>query len=186
MNHLGTVDLQNDKLLLRRFALSDAEAMYKNWASDAEVTKYLMWPTHTGVDISESVIQSWIDRYHEKDWYQWAIVLKCCDTVVGSIGAVDKNDRIKMVHIGYCIGRKWWGQGITTEALSLLVDFFFNQVGINRIESRHNTANPASGRVMEKCGLIYEGTQRDGDFDNQGICDTALYAILAKDYGVTP
>jgi [ribosomal protein S5]-alanine N-acetyltransferase len=89
---------------------------------------------------------------------------------------------MKMVHIGYCIGKKYWNKGITSEALSVLIKFFFEEVGINRIESRHDTNNPNSGKVMEKCGMKYEGLMRQADRNNQGIGDTIYYGILAEDY----
>lgn len=76
--------------------------------------------------------------------------------------------------------QKWWKQGITSEALTAIVKFFFEEVGINRIETRHDSKNPNSGKVMMKCGLKYE--HREADWNNQGRCDSAMYALLAKDY----
>lgn len=58
-----------------------------------------------------------------------------------------------MAHIGYCIGRKWWKQGITSEALKAVIDFLFDEVKTNRIEARHDPRNPNSGLVMKKCGM---------------------------------
>lgn len=83
-----------------------------------------------------------------------------------------------MVHIGYCIGREYWHRGITSEALKALIDFFFDEVGVKRVESRHDPRNPNSGKVMKKCGMIYEGTKKDSDRNNQGICDASYYAII--------
>ena len=76
MNHKGTITLETNRLILRRFRLDDAQAMYDNWASDPEVTKFLTWPIHGNVEISRSILQSWIDAYADNDTYQWAIVLK--------------------------------------------------------------------------------------------------------------
>jgi ribosomal-protein-alanine N-acetyltransferase len=88
-----------------------------------------------------------------------------------------------MVHIGYCIGKAWWRNGYMSEALTELVWFFFEKVGVNRIESRHDPRNPNSGKVMQKAGLKYEGTLRQSDKNNLcGFCDAAYYAILADDY----
>jgi ribosomal-protein-alanine N-acetyltransferase len=183
MLHQGTKPLESDRLLLRRFAAEDAGAMFENWASDPEVTKYLTWPTHTSVEVSKTVLADWVPQYEKSETYRWAIVLKGNgDMPIGSIGAVLRDDDTGMVHIGYCIGRKWWNKGITSEALALLVDYFFTVIGMNRIESRHDPRNPHSGSVMKKCGLRYEGTHREADHNNQGICDAAIYAILAKDY----
>ena len=183
MNHLGTKELETDRLILRKFKLSDGEAMFRNWASDPEVTKYLTWPTHNNVVISEYVVKDWVSHYEDPKFYQWAIVLKSNgDEPIGSISVVDIDERIRKVHIGYCIGRKWWHQGITSEALSALISFFFKEVKVNRIEARHDTKNPNSGKVMEKCGLIYEGTIKQGDWNNQGICDYSIYGLVAEDY----
>lgn len=185
MEHQGTKRLESGRLLLRQFKEEDAPAMYENWAGDPEVTRFLMWPTHTDIAVSQAVIGDWVVRYPEADYYLWAIVLKeNGDMPIGSIGVVEKQDAIQMVHIGYCIGRKWWKQGITSAALAMLIKYFFTEVKVNRIESRHDPRNPNSGKVMEKCGLRYEGTKREADWNNQGRCDAAIYAILAKDYHI--
>ena len=76
MNHTGTVTLETERLILRRFELADADAMFNNWANDAEVTKYLTWPTHTDVSVSKAIISSWLPLYNNPDHYSWAIVLK--------------------------------------------------------------------------------------------------------------
>jgi len=182
LEHKGTVTLQTERLTLRRYSSADAEAMFDNWASDTEVTKYLRWQTHADVDVSKSVIESWVKQYPELDFYCWAITLKATDEPIGTISAGKLRDDIAMAEVGYCIGRKWWHQGYTSEALNALIHFFFEKVGINRLEARHDTRNPNSGKVMQKCGLQHEGTLRQAGFNNQGICDLAINAILAKDY----
>ena len=92
------------------------------------------------------------------------------------------DEQTDSAEIGYCIGRKWWHQGIMSEALKAVMDFFFDTVGANRIESRHDPNNPHSGLVMKKCGMKYEGTSRASGRNNQGICDMAQYAILRDDW----
>ncbi len=98
------------------------------------------------------------------------------------MGAVAFNEKARSVEIGYCIGEKWWRRGYTSEALSAVIRFFFEEVGVNRVYSEHDPRNPNSGRVMEKCGMKYEGTLRQADFNNTGICDTCVYGILAEEY----
>jgi len=183
MTHKGTVTLETERLILRRFTTDDAGAMYRNWASDPEVTKFLMWPPHKDVSVSETVVKEWVGQYDDKAFYQWAIVLKANgDEPIGCISIVSRDDDIRLVHVGYCIGRKWWHQGITSEALSELIRFFFEEVGANRVESRHDPRNPNSGKVMKKAGLIYEGTVKQGDWNNQGICDYSIYGLVTEDY----
>lgn len=183
MNHKGTITLETDRLILRKFNLDDAKAMYANWANDAEVTKYLMWPAHKDVSISINVLKDWISQYDSDKFYQWAITLKSDKTEpIGCISIVRQDEQIAMVHVGYCIGKKWWHKGVTSEALSELIRFFFEEVQVNRIESRHDPRNMNSGKVMQKCGLIYEGTMKQGDWNNQGICDYSMYGLVADDY----
>lgn len=181
MNHLGTKRIETPRLILRRFTLDDARAMYDNWASDSAVTKYLMWPTHAGIEVSRSVLSDWVSHYGEDNYYQWAIVPKTLGKPIGSIAAVHMNDRVGKVEIGYCIGCPWWHQGYMSEALSAVICFFLDEVGANRVEACHDPNNPHSGDVMRKCGMTYEGTQRQASFNNQGLCDLSWYAILASD-----
>lgn len=182
MKHCGTQQIETNRLLLRKFSKKDAGAMYKNWASDDEVTKYLTWPTHSSVDISKRVLEDWVNSYSNENYYQWAIVLKeNGNEPIGSISAVHINDNVASVHIGYCIGKSWWHQGITSEALKAVMDFFFDIVGVNRIEARHDSKNPNSGKVMKKCGMKYEGTLRCSDRNNQGICDACYYGLLKSE-----
>ncbi len=183
MKHLGTVELETERLILRRIKSSDAKPMFDNWASDDEVTKYLTWPTHSSVDVSKDVISEWIQNYSDNKFYQWGIALKDnVDEPIGSISVVHMDDDIDMVHIGYCIGRKWWHQGVTSEAFKEVIRFLIEEVGAKRIESRHDSNNPNSGKVMLKCGLQYEGTLRNSDMNNQGICNSVMYGLLAEDY----
>ena len=186
MKHLGTVQLETERLILRRFTLDDANAMFNNWTSDPEVTKFMTWKTHTSAEESKMILSDWINRYDEENYYQWAIVFKENGAdPIGGISSVRNSDTKQVVHIGYCIGRKWWHKGITSEALSAIIKFFFEEVSLNRIESSHDLNNPNSGKVMTKCGLLYEGTQREGGWNNQGLMDNVMYAILQKDYDAT-
>ena len=69
-----------------------------------------------------------------------------------------------------------------SEALTAVIKFFFEQVGVNRIESQHDPLNVGSGKVMEKCGMTYEGTLRMADISNRGIVDACMHSILASEY----
>lgn len=181
MQHLGTKYIETNRLILRRFTLNDAQAMFANWASDPEVTKYMTWPTHASMEVSSMVLTDWVSHYGEDNYYQWAIVPKSLGQPIGSIAAVHLNDRVGKVEVGYCIGRAWWHQGITSEALQAVIAFFLDEVGVNRVEACHDPHNPHSGGVMRKCGMTFEGTQRSAGINNLGLCDRNWYAILASD-----
>ena len=181
LTHKGTQRIETNRLILRPFTVDDAQAMFDNWASDPEVTKFLMWPTHTSVEISRMVLKDWVGSYDDKEYYQWAMELKETGTPIGSISVVSQNPRVCSAEIGYCMGKTWWHQGIMSEAVTAVIDFLFVEAGFNRLEARHDSRNPHSGNVMKKCGMTYEGTARQADWNNQGICDTAHYAILRSD-----
>lgn len=182
MNHQGTVRIETPRLILRRFVIEDASAVFRNWASDPEVTKYLTWPTHPHIGVTEFVLNDWIASYEKPDFYQWAIEWKELSEPIGGISVVECEENTEKLQIGYCIGRTFWGKGIVTEALSAVIAHLFDTTGANRIEARHDTNNPASGAVMRKCGMQYEGTLRQADRNNQGIVDVAWYGILRAEY----
>ncbi len=182
MNNMGTIRLETPRLILRRFVISDVENMYKNWASDSEVTKYLTWSVHTSIDITKDFIRYCIENYARIDFYSWVIEIKNTHEIVGSISVVSIKECVNKVELGYCIGKNWWGLGITPEAGNAVIKFLFEEVGVNRIAAAHDKNNPKSGRVMQKLGMTYEGTFRKNGYNNQGICDEIWYAILKEDY----
>ncbi len=181
MEHKGTQQLETQRLILRRAQAGDAQPMFDNWGRDPAVTKYLTWPTYTSIEPAYGVLDSWIAGYDNPDFYQWMIVPKDLGHPIGSISVVQHKDSVASAEIGYCIGRPWWHQGITTEALQAVIDYLFDTVGMNRIEAMHDVNNPNSGAVMRKCGMVYEGTHRAAGRNNQGICDLAVYAILKSE-----
>ena len=182
LTHKGTQTIETDRLILRRAVREDAEPMFRNWASDPEVTKFLTWPTHESIAVSEMVIGLWLQEYEKESYYQWMIESKEIGQPIGTISVVRQNESIAEAEIGYCIGRQWWRKGIMTEALSAAIGYLFTEVGMNRIAARHDPNNPHSGGVMRKCGMKYEGTHRSADRNNQGICDAAIYAILRSEW----
>ncbi|MBR3051777.1 MAG: GNAT family N-acetyltransferase [Selenomonadaceae bacterium] len=180
MKHCGTVRLETERLVLRRFTAEDAQAMYRNWASDGEVTRFLTWPAHAGPEVSKAVLEEWVRAYESESFYQWAIVPKEPETgPVGSISAVSVNDSISMVHVSYCIGRRWWHRGITSEALKAVIDFFFDRVGANRIESRHDPRNPRSLTQNFITGLARTG---DGELVATSLFGFNIYNPVPDDF----
>lgn len=182
MEHKGTIPIETPRLLLRRFNNNDAPTAFKNWESDPRVTEFLRWQTYDDPKETEQVIDEWVRSYQDLSFYQWAIELKEIAEPIGSISVVEQDERSNKVHIGYCIGSRWWHKGITTEAFKAIIPFLFNEVKVNRIESQHDPENPHSGNVMKKCGLKYEGTLRKADWSNRGIVDACMYSLLREEW----
>ena len=182
MNHKGTVMLETDRLILRRYVPEDADAMFRNWVNDPEVTRYLTWQPRGSIELTRKINISDVSKYDNLSHYQWAVVLKSLNEPVGGINVVKIDEKCKGVEVAYRIGKAWWHQGFVSEALSSVIKFLFEQVGANRIAATYDTRNPNSGAVMRKCGMSYEGTLRQSGYNNQGIFDVGCYSILAKDY----
>lgn len=183
LNHQGTVKLETERLVLRRFVESDVDCMYRNWASKPEVTKYVTWFPHKSAEETQQIVNLWIKEYAEPNRYQWAIVLKCTGEPIGSIGVVRQKEDAKVAEMGYCIGDDYWHQGYTSEALLCVMNFLFNTVGFNRIAAIHDVRNPNSGSVMKKCGMNYEGTLREIGLTKEGeMLTVSMYAALRSEW----
>lgn len=182
MKHLGSKILKTERLILRPFKESDARAMFENWASDPEVAKYLTWTPHKSVEETHALLKLWEEESKQPNVYHWAIELE--GELVGDINMVNVNEQSERGITGYCLSRKHWGKGIMTEAYAEVLRFLFEEVGFYRIEATHAACNPASGRVMEKCGLLYEGTFRKKFrlLSTGEWVDIVQRAILREDY----
>ncbi len=160
MQHKGTKILETERLLLRRWKASDAEEAFAHWMNDPDVTKYLTWSPHGDIEVTRTLLKLWERESGEPHIYHWAIVLKEGNVLIGDISVLRANDFQESGEIGYCMGKQWWGKGIMTEALSEVLRYCFEEVGFSRINGSHAAENIGSSRVMEKCGLVYEGTRR--------------------------
>ena len=168
-----------ERLTLRRFTPEDAEPAFRNWASDPEVTRYVTWPPHRAPEETRRAVEEWIGRYDTPGYYHWAIQREgeCIGFLVAGVDV-----RKRSAAVGYAIGRAWWGQGLLPEALGAVIAFLFRETDVRRIAACHDTRNPNSGRVMQKCGMRYEGTWREAGLNNSGVCDEAWYSILRREF----
>ena len=182
MHNKGTRPLETRRLILRPFQHSDAADMYKNWASDPEVTEFLTWPTHTDIEITKAVLGGWIDGYSDPSHYNWVMELKDGGEIIGNISVVKLVEKIEAAEIGYCMGKAWWGQEFMPEALRTVIAYLFDEVGLNRVAAWHDTNNPKSGRVMVKAGMKLEGVLRASAIHRNGVIyDKACYSILRNE-----
>ncbi len=181
MNHCGTIPLETERLILRRFRLSDAPDFFRNITSDPEVNRFLTWENLSSVAETEELLKDFINRYESPERYCWAIVVRETGEVIGTIAAPTVKNRTEALEVTYAVGKAWWGKGIATEALKAVMAFLFDRVGANRIEAGHDVNNPGSGRVMQKAGMRQEGIHRQAGRNNQGLFDLVFYAKLKQD-----
>ena len=148
--------METDRILLRPWCDDDAEALFK-YASDPDVGPRAGWPPHKNIDESLEIIRT---VFHNDT--NWAIVLKETNEAIGAIGYGPSCDcklpaRDGEPITGYWVAKPYWNQGICTEALRLMIGHIRETTDIPSLISGHFIDNPASGRVMEKCGFIATG-----------------------------
>ena len=181
LEHKGTKELITKRLRLRRFVLSDAASMYKNYAADERVTRFLSWKPYTCIKDVEAFLSDIIEQYTIPNVYHWVIEMD--KEIIGSISTIHINDKNCNCEVGYCLGYDYWNKGITTEALNAVMNFLFTEVGIHRIMAKHDVENPSSGKVMQKCNMTYEGELRDYYRRHDGTyADSLVYSILKKEF----
>ena len=150
--------METNRILLRPWRESDAETLYK-YASDPEVGPRAGWPPHKSVEESRGIILTLFSGEG-----MWAVEWKATGEAIGCVGYLPAaHSNLAIVddecEVGYWIARPFWGQGICTEALRLVVDYCFREKGFFTLWGDYFPSNPASGRVMEKCG--FEDTGRE-------------------------
>ena len=156
------VTLETGRLILRPFAIEDAEEMFAGWASDPEVTKYLTWNHHQSIEETKRLLERWVKEYEKPERLNFAIVLKSEGRLIGGIDVVGYLGGVGGTPvIGYDLARKYWGNGYMTEACRRVTAYLFAK-GYAEIRIDAVTGNAASNRVIVKCGG--ELVQTDEDF----------------------
>ena len=194
MRHAGTQEIETERLLLRRLLPEDAGMMYANWASDPEVTRWLRWEPHKSEAETRELLSAWALLYPNLDYYQWAMVEKATGQVFGTISVFTSSSKEperdpwpgfdhsnRVWEVGYCIGKRWWNRGFMTEALKAVVDFWFQNTDSNWLACSHALQNPASGRVMQKAGFVYDHDAQYHKFDGTPV-SCKCYALTRERY----
>lgn len=176
--------LETPRLLLRRLKHRDARDLY-DFGQDPEVSRYCLRDAYKSISEARRYIRYMKSCYRRCEPSGYAIVLKETGHVIGTIGFARFDADHARAEVGYSLARSCWNQGFATEALSAFLAFCFDTLHLHRVESLNATANPASARVMEKCGMRFEGTLRSGFIIHGRYEDVAIHAILENEYRLT-
>ena len=184
MNDIGTVTLETDRLILRRLEIGDAEAMFNNWCNDDDVTRHLPWQTHENIQITKDVLDMWLKDYDNSYVYRWIVILKENNKPIGTVDVVNKDIDNKVFELGHCYSKETWGKGIATEVFNKVISFLFDEVEVEVIIAKHNENNPASGKVMQKVNMKYDGILRSRVIDKATKERVGLvcYSITREEY----
>jgi [ribosomal protein S5]-alanine N-acetyltransferase len=174
-------ELKTERLILRPFTLDDALAV-KQLAGDPAIADTTLNIPHPYADgMAESWIETHAKTFARGGGVTYAITRRDDGTLVGAIGLTcdQRHDRAEM---GYWVGQPYWGQGYATEAARALLSYGFTELGLNKICANHFERNPASGRVMQKVGMGYEGLQRQHVRNGDQYEDLVTYGILRSEF----
>jgi ribosomal-protein-alanine N-acetyltransferase len=173
--------LETQRLLLRPFELSDAKDVQRlagDWAI-ADTTLAIPHPYEDGM--AEAWISTHRPKFEAGELANFAITLREGRELVGAIGLTIRPG-FDRAELGYWIGKPYWGRGYCTEAGQAVVEFGFAALDLNRIHAGHFARNPASGRVMQKLGMILEGTLRQHDKVHDQYEDLVIYGLLRSEW----
>ncbi len=164
--------IETDRLILRPLSVEDAEDVFE-WTGDERVSRFMLWSTHPDV----SVTREWLGTLEYKDKeYGWGFVRKSDGKLIGS-GGIRYRTEEQRWSFGYNIRFDCWNMGYTTEATLAMMDFVRKMYGAKRFVAEHAADNPASGRVIEKCGLHYVRDGKYTSFDGKRTFRARIYEL---------
>ena len=173
--------LQTERLILRKLSMDDTDDMYE-YACRADVTEFLTWSPHPDKAHTFDYLSYLQKRYKTGDFFDWAIVCRDTEKMIGTCGFTRFDFANNSAEIGYVINPKFKGKGIATEVVSKVIRFGFENLALNRIECRFMTENNASRRVMEKNQMTFEGVRREGMLIKGVYRDIGVCSILRSDF----
>ncbi len=171
--------LRTDRLILRPLELTDGPRV-RDLAGAKEIADVTDRIPHPYLDgLAEQWIATHADEYKRGKSAIFAITQAWDGLLIGAIGLELKNRQGEM---GYWLGMDYWGKGFCTEAAEEVLRFGFEDLDLSRIHAQHFSRNPASGRVMEKIGMTYEGTLRQHVEKNGKFENVECYGILRAEW----
>ena len=175
------VVLETDRLNLRPLTPADAETAFCGWTGDAEANKWVSWLPHRSLKdtllwLKEIDWQQPIVDGKPRDNYIWGFVLKETVELFGSGGLIWMEDN-GLYQVGYNINKAYWNKGYTTEAMRVVLDYAANALGLKRVAGGHAKENPASGRVLEKLGFIYDRDDFTPHVDGVRVFESREYYL---------
>ena len=174
---------ETERLVLRRPALRDAEAVFERFASDAEVTRYLSWRRHGSVADTRAFLALATAQWAQSPAGPYLIEARDSHLLIGSTGFACESGAV--AEVGYVLARDSWGLGYATEALCALIAAAPG-IGLSRVYAICHTAHSASARVLEKGGLTPEGVlRRHAEFPNLAPGELLDVLCYGRDFSAT-
>lgn len=174
-----TIILETPRLILRALTLSDLDDLYE-YASDPEIDRYTPWEHFKSMDEAREDLNHYLVRYEKGEFRTWGIEHRADKKLIGIINFGHLVPEDRRAEMGYTIARKYWGQGLATEAAKALIQYGFEKLDLARIEAVVLPENAASAKVLLKAGMQYEGLLRNYQVWKGKPSDLEMYAIVRK------
>ena len=171
----GTAELWTEHLILRRYRPEDAEVLYQRFGTDPEMAKYSGWNPYATPEMARETVRGFIKSYADTHSYSWVMDVE--DVVVGTIGAYDFGQN--RIEVGFSVDRGWQGRGFATEALKKVLTYLTENEGIPCVTAWCAAENTGSRRVLEKAGMKWVRTEKDGLSVGEKTYDRLIYAYHA-------
>lgn len=182
MRYAEFEELLTPQLRLRKLRREDAPLYFDRIGSSAEVTKYMLFKPHSDISESAECIENVLRRYETGKCYRYCIALRDTDELIGMIEPLRFEEETSTCSFAYMLGKDYWGKGYGTEALTAVLDFLFGKMDMERVDADHMAANPASGAVMRKVGMIFQGIE-PGKYKKDGTAhDSVRFAVTKQQW----
>lgn len=173
--------IKTQRLTLRRMNRHDAADIFA-YSKDVQVARHVLWDAQRSIGEARAYLRYMLRQYRLNQPSSWGIVWRETGRLIGTIGFMSYSEDHNSAEVGYSLSRDYWNRGLMSEALEACLRYAFDEMGLHRVEAQHEVDNPASGRVMEKCGMQREGILRGRLYNKGRYVDVCLYAILEEDW----
>ena len=182
LTHIGTDTIETERLILRKFKISDDEAMLKYWIADEKIQSLYSEPVYTTKAEVDELLEKYINSYQKNDYYRWVIIEKNSDECIGQIAYFLVDSKNNFAEIEYCIGSDFQCKGYATEATKAVIQYGFDKINLHKVQICTKTINKPSKRVIEKCGFTYEGTLRDYFYMDGEYVGRLYFSMLKSEF----
>lgn len=177
----GLPVIDTPRLQLRRMNSRDAADVFA-YSQDEQVARHVLWDAQRSIGEARAYLRYMQRQYRQNQPASWGIVLRDTGRLIGTIGFMSYSEDHNSAEVGYSLSRDYWNLGLMSEALEACLRYAFETMGLHRVEAQYELSNPASGRVMEKCGLQKEGVLRGRLYNKGRYVDVCLCAILENEW----
>jgi ribosomal-protein-alanine N-acetyltransferase len=174
--------LETERCILRPLSLDDAPGIF-SLASDPEIARYTTMfgaTLHQDQRATREFIERCLKMSYGGYGMAWVILEKYSGTLIGMMSVFGYSMIHRKAEFGYALSPAYWGMGIMTEVSKALIAFAFTELNLVRLQATVDPENISSERVLQKCGMQYEGLLHNYYIVNDACCNRAMYALTQK------